>query len=121
MKTIFQLSLLLTIMLASPAHADMFEETEESYYTRQMRSCLYKKERTSVFDLFRATRPVYMDDCCAQSVYAMQKADAKWIHPDKDCPEGKVKTRLQCETSKDWCMSVGNGATPSRQNAPKGD
>jgi len=104
---------LFLLFLAFPAHADVFEETEESYYTRQMQSCFFKKERTSIWDLFAATRPVYLDNCCARSVYAMQAADAEWIAAEENCPEGMVKTSVNCETTKHWCASAASTPPPS--------
>ena len=97
--------LLLIFSLPAPyAFADIFNETDESYYARQHKSCEYKKKRTTVYDLFAAFRPVYVDECCAQSVEAMREDGARWIHPDKSCPDGMLKQSLTCETSKDWCV-----------------
>jgi hypothetical protein len=101
MKTIFTLWCL--ILLATPAHADVIEESDASYYGRQMQSCLYEKPRSSIWDLFAATRPVYLDECCASSVRAMESEQGKRIAQEDECGEGTVKHTLNCKTAKHWC------------------
>ena len=95
---------ILVLFMTTPAHADLWNESAESYYARQMKSCEYKLPRESVWDLFAATRPVYLDECCADSVRAMQKANGKRIAGEGSCAEGQVKTSKPCASSKHWCQ-----------------
>ena len=89
--------------LSTPALALPYGESAQSYYARQMKSCAYKLPRESVWDLLKATRPVYIDECCARSVEAMQKAGAQRIAKDSECPSGTRKQSLECAASKTWC------------------
>lgn len=105
MKTMI-LTLSLTVLvfgIIAPAHADVFEETDDSYYGRQMQSCLYKKERTRIWDIFAATRPVYLDECCASSVRHMKSEQGKRISSEDECGEDMVKHTLNCDSAKSWC------------------
>lgn len=102
MKTVLILALLFTM---APAHAGGLKESAESYYARHMKSC-ERKPRESVWDLFKATRTIIMDECCVKSVRAMQTAGEKRVAPDATCPSGSVKKSLKCPTSKHWCEGV---------------
>ena len=96
----FLISLLL---ITTAANAFPYEETAASYYGRQMKSCEIYEPRTSVWDYFAATRVHHFDECCVDSVKAMQAANAKRIAADKNCPQGALKKSLSCATSKHWC------------------
>lgn len=96
------ISVFFLLLLVTPANA-FPSESAQSYYARQMKSCQYKLPREGVWDLFKATRPIYLDECCAESVRTMQSKNAKRIARDGDCPEGQVKTSNPCASSKYWC------------------
>jgi hypothetical protein len=95
--------ILLALLLTTPAHAGLWKEAPESYYARHMKSCIVNGPRTSVWDFFTATRVRQYDQCCVDSVHAMQKAGGKRIAHGETCEGGRPAKSLPCETSKHWC------------------
>lgn len=75
-----------------------------SYYLQQYKSCQHKKmPRENWRDFLMATHPVITDQCCWNSVEAMESVGAKRIKDD-ECHAGTARTKLNCPTSKSWCV-----------------
>jgi hypothetical protein len=97
----FLAALFALFLLAAPARAVEFKETDDSYYARLEKTCEIN-QRQSWYDYLLYADKEY-DQCCKRSVAMMKMYKAREAEDGK-CPQDAAPDNLDCGTSKKWCL-----------------